>query len=515
MKPRILFIDAYDSFSNNIVALLEIKLDVEVILLHIDAIVPELTTFLKSFIAVVVGPGPGNPRYDKDVGLMNELWRLQDDDMLPVLGICLGFQSLVLAFGGSVEPLPEPRHGIETIITLNQDSIFNGIKHIVAVQYHSLHGTLGHYIPKSPLVASIALHLWSPSKSCPDLRPLAWDFNGSDAPGKTHRTAPKNPSCILMAVKHTTKPFYGIQFHPESICSSVNCQEIVIKWWTAAKDWRRGHNHLRPKLDTQLNAATANDIFLPSLHKTTIHEECIMLDGAVTSSSASSNHMSNQAYLSTPDLEAPIESKILPIGQLTIPAICEILGMPIRDIIILDSETHQMRDIGSHSIVGIITQDTPKIEYFTGSRTVSTLVGDEKITHSLESHDNSIFNYLKAYMEDRKVNGHHTGIPFWGGLMGYITYEACLETIDIHTTNESRTNKPGLSFAFIERSIVIDHENRTVHIQSIKEYDFDWVSETYETLANYSFLGEQEIPEQHDQVSPPPTYLIYGSHSSI
>lgn len=82
----------------------------------------------------------------------------------------------------------------------------------------------------------------------------------------------------------------------------------------------------------------------------------------------------------------------------------------------------------------------------------------------------------KAIEGDRRV-------PFWGGLMGYITYEACLETIDIRTDAEQNSPRPhcqspDLSFVFVERSIVIDHEQQKLYVQSIQPDDSDWVSWT-------------------------------------
>ncbi|PHH69268.1 hypothetical protein CDD80_6868 [Ophiocordyceps camponoti-rufipedis] len=107
---RILFLDAYDSFTNNIVALLKDVLghQLTVQVLHMDLKTldsdpspdwtpEEFLARLPAFDAVVCGPGPGSPLRDADVGAFKLLWR---HGSVPVLGICLGFQSLVVHFGG-------------------------------------------------------------------------------------------------------------------------------------------------------------------------------------------------------------------------------------------------------------------------------------------------------------------------------------------------------------------------------------------------------------------------------
>ncbi|KAL8958014.1 MAG: hypothetical protein Q9183_005918, partial [Haloplaca sp. 2 TL-2023] len=86
LPSQILFIDAYDSFSNNIVSLLETRLpNVRVTSIRIDEPVVDFPAFLAGFDAVVAGPGPGHPSNPEDVGLMTKLWQLADDNLIPVL----------------------------------------------------------------------------------------------------------------------------------------------------------------------------------------------------------------------------------------------------------------------------------------------------------------------------------------------------------------------------------------------------------------------------------------------
>jgi carbamoylphosphate synthase small subunit len=105
--PQILYVDAYDSFSNNIVTLLKTSIAADVHCVKIDD--PDLLEnqtslgdYLSKFDAVVIGPGPGNPTLRTDVGWIDQVWKLSDTQLLPIFGICLGFQSLCNAFGGKV-----------------------------------------------------------------------------------------------------------------------------------------------------------------------------------------------------------------------------------------------------------------------------------------------------------------------------------------------------------------------------------------------------------------------------
>ena len=241
---RVLFIDAYDSFTNNIIALLETNLRVEVTTIKIDEEISDFAAFLESFSAVIAGPGPGDPRNCKDVGWIRELWKLEGQDVLPVLGICLGFQSLVLAFGGTIDRLREPRHGIVRKVRGSGEGIFRGIEEVETVQYHSLCASIGPEGKHERTESCDASK--KPLLKCLDLRPLAWDYEMDNTGDRTDESFSVNPPRVLVAVEHKTKPFFGLQFHAESICSNSNARKVIEAWWGLARKWRRPSRYVGP-----------------------------------------------------------------------------------------------------------------------------------------------------------------------------------------------------------------------------------------------------------------------------
>lgn len=502
--PRILFIDAYDSFSNNIVSLLQTDLDVEVTVIKIDEPINDFVSFLKPFAAVVAGPGPGHPKNPGDVGWFNELWRLKHLDILPVLGICLGFQSLVLAFGGKVDELSEPRHGILRRIRSNGQSMFKGLDDITTVQYHSLHASIEN-IPESNGIEDTDWFSFSKSgHMCPRLRPLAWDLQ-LDNPSMSGAPQTKNPRAVLMAVAHATRPFFGVQFHPESVCSNANARKVISGWWMVAQSWNQSHR-----------CQASSPMPVPAVAKGMIAKRSLpseekaspTIRGLTYSRPTRSpiileeNHSATRttngiSIISTTDQSAKHEnltkvkvfSQSMGATRITVPDVCEILKIQNDEVILLDSELHQRPAVGTCSIFGIITPKSLKLEYNIGTNQVRHLQNGNVTVVDLKSHGGTIFSYLKSFMKQHGAEGGNDDLPFWGGLMGYVTYEACLETIDILTLQQSKN--PDLSFVFVERSIVFDHRRQRLHVQSIKPNDWDWICRTFSSLQEYQSAAQK------------------------
>ena len=170
----ILIVDNFDSFVHNLARYLR-EAGHETLVLRNDAMTAAAMLAMTPD-AIVISPGPKAPA---DAGVSMELIA-RAPDALPLLGVCLGHQCLVEAFGGSVHRADEPLHGEASAITHDGKGLFEGLGNpIQAGRYHSLIGALG-----------------APS----DLVGCAWSAAGE-----------------LMAVRRRTAPWHGVQFHPESV----------------------------------------------------------------------------------------------------------------------------------------------------------------------------------------------------------------------------------------------------------------------------------------------------------
>ena len=502
---RILFIDAYDSFTNNIVSLLETRLQVEVTIIRIDDPINDFASFIRPFAAIVAGPGPGDPRNPIDVGLFRELWKLDGDDMLPVLGICLGFQSLVHAFGGMIEQLPEPRHGIVRKVRLNNDFDFVGVEEIETVLYHSLHASLTHRD------ATTNVDHWKPSAACPELQPLAWDYDSDNKPDATSEILSPSPQRVLMAVRHVSKPLFAIQFHAESICSSKDARRVIDAWWAAARAWTRSSWPLRDTKDAHRIASSTfvsdKDLRAPEKSRSSESQriyqnaESVLkaIDGNADKRKPRSNDEKDSSKRETSAFyarraqrtqEVHVDARILDVEQWTIPSICGALHLTDGESVILDSEQHQRPEVGEYSILGIVLPESLRFEHTVGTSNVRRTSGGHGSNLDLGHYPGGIFSYLKDFLKQYRPQSQNVKIPFWGGLVGYIGYEACLDMIGINNRSDSgprnRLRGPDLSFVFVERSIVIDHFKQKMYIQSIKPHDHEWVNETTSRLIKLS-----------------------------
>jgi anthranilate synthase component II len=176
MKPvRLLMVDNYDSFTYNLVQYFG-ELGAEVEVFRNDEITLEGIA-QRAPDRLVISPGPCSPA---EAGISVEAIR-HFAGKLPVLGVCLGHQSIGAAFGGRIVRAQELMHGKTSLITTTQEGVFAGLPRQFTVnRYHSL------AIERA---------------SCPEVLAItAWTDDGE-----------------IMGVRHRELDVEGVQFHPESI----------------------------------------------------------------------------------------------------------------------------------------------------------------------------------------------------------------------------------------------------------------------------------------------------------
>ena len=178
----ILVIDNYDSFTYNLVHYLN-ELGAETVVHRNDAISVEEALGLRPE-AVLLSPGPCTPN---EAGICLGLVG-QAPESLPILGVCLGHQSIGQAFGGAVVRARALMHGKTSLIHHNNTGVFAGLKNpFTATRYHSL------------------------------------SVEDGDLPQVLEVTA-RTEDGEIMGVQHRTRPIHGVQFHPESIATECGHQ---------------------------------------------------------------------------------------------------------------------------------------------------------------------------------------------------------------------------------------------------------------------------------------------------
>jgi anthranilate synthase/aminodeoxychorismate synthase-like glutamine amidotransferase len=182
----VLVIDNYDSFTFNLVQYLGEIADTEIEVFRNDALtIPEIQEMAPE--AILISPGPCTP---KEAGISVDIIKYLGNS-IPILGVCLGHQSIGYAYGGNVIRAPYLMHGKVSLIYHKEDSIFNGLPvPFKATRYHSL------IVERS---------------TCPDCLEIIAETDDG----------------LIMGIRHKESPVFGVQFHPESILTDGG--KILLK----------------------------------------------------------------------------------------------------------------------------------------------------------------------------------------------------------------------------------------------------------------------------------------------
>ena len=177
----LLVLDNYDSFTYNLVQYAG-ELGADPVVYRNDALSVEAALALEP-AAIVISPGPCSPR---EAGISVPLVRAAAG-RIPLLGVCLGHQSIGEAFGGQVVRADRLMHGKTTMVAHTGHPLFRGVpERFEAMRYHSL------VVAPDGLPAELEVTAWSSDRA---------------------------PGTEIMALCHRSLPVYGVQFHPESVAT--------------------------------------------------------------------------------------------------------------------------------------------------------------------------------------------------------------------------------------------------------------------------------------------------------
>lgn len=422
--------------------MLEEHLDVNVTVLTVDSEWPNgnMRDFLRGFDAVVLGPGPGHPECASDVGIMNDIWTLEGENLLPVLGVCLGFQSLCLSQGLPIRRLPYPLHGQVHRISVVDRDVFAGIQDFEVTLYHSLYASTGSE------TLAIPGNLDDTFSESGNLMLLAWLSVKEES---VYRSLP-------MGVRHKSKPFWGFQFHPESCKSDRNaCRALLQNWWAASIAFNQTSKRVRQPISTDVLSST---IQIPNAQDTLIQ----VLDQLTTDSSKTCFHRS------------------LPLHGLYPENIFELFNAPGSPSVLFQSN-------GRFSVMSLPSPRSWRFEYSVHSKTflIEEFGATSNTTIYKDIPVDTLWQVLKHVMDTKKVASGHASIPFWGGFLGYFSYEMGLaglshpKTSPIMTSHagwsgfvhEDENSVPDASLLWVERSIVVDNVLQILSIQSTLQAD--------------------------------------------
>ncbi len=423
---KTLLIDNYDSFTYNLFQLLaEANGEEPMVVRNDDADWDDLKRL--EFDNIVISPGPGSPDHDGDFGVCAEVIREAE---APLLGVCLGHQGLVWVYGGKVLPAPEVMHGRISAVLHDGSPLFAGIPtEFQAVRYHSL-------CVEQPL---------------PDeLEAIARTSDG-----------------VVMAVAHRRLPRWGVQFHPESICTEYG---------------RRLLANFRDL--TRANRQSA---------------------GACAAGAESDGQSSGRR---TAAGRAKLTLRFKRLDTLYDPerAFVNLYGSSEAAFWLDSSKVDERARFSFMGAAGGPLGARISYEVGSGELRIDRVEGPEVLKES-------IFDYLSREMRDMRCASDELPFDFNCGFVGYFGYEL---KADCEGDGAHRSMMPDADFIFADQLIAFDHLEQCTYVLCVTEADGmeradRWIAETSLRLASMPPLPA-DVDEETVGGGKQPTFQLSRSH---
>ncbi|MBD2199419.1 MULTISPECIES: aminodeoxychorismate synthase component I [Calothrix] len=416
---RTLIIDNYDSYTFNLYQMIaEVNGELPLVIYNDKVSWDELKEI--AFDNVVISPGPGRPEKAADFGVCRQIIENVD---VPLLGVCLGHQGLGYLYGGKVIHAPEVRHGRISKTYHNHDVLFQGIPDdFSVVRYHSL------------LVAD----------ELPDcLEKIAWTADG-----------------LVMGLRHRDLPFWGVQFHPESICTEYG--QILLRNFREITRKFTPKSSIIPKKYYWSGYGSVSNLIDESQPKQSQNFEL---------------------YTRKLDIFPDTEQIFVQLFQDSVNAFW-------LDSSLVESGLSRFSFMGDGSGINSLL-----VRYHTQTQEL-IITQSNTITRRQES----IFDYLQREIDERRCKSNELPFDFNCGFVGYFGYELKAECGSqlVHSSPLADA-----IFLLADRVIAIDHQQKCVYLlQLVKKGQTQqpetWFDDIQQQLENLAPLPEI-VPQNNQQ----------------
>jgi para-aminobenzoate synthetase len=419
-----LLVDNYDSYTYNVFHLLAAACGEEPIVVHND-MVSWKALERWDFDAIVLSPGPGHPARWHDFGVCADILRSSE---IPVLGVCLGHQGLGHVLKATVSYAPTVMHGRLSPVKHTEEGLFAGIpQDFEVVRYHSLavSGSLGE-----------------------EGREIAWTADG-----------------VVMGIEHSSRPLWGVQFHPESICTEYGHQ-LFENFYAMAQE-------RKPKRARRLNR--------PSVPP----RRCKRRSAA-----------DSDVRLFSRTIEGEPQAELL----------FERLFGKEDFAFWLDSASTSTK-LGQNSYLG-------------SSMGPKRLVLEYDVEHGiLTRHDvggvfkenGSFFQVLDRELEDRAIEpSQDPDHGLVGGFVGYLGYEL---KADCGATNAHSSDVPDSVQMLANRVIAIDHVRSRTHVLALAQGNepeaHEWLEQAEREVRDALAAEPAELEPERTPIPPPKDPVVF------
>lgn len=396
---KTLIIDNYDSYTFNLYQLIaEVNGEYPTVIYNDQIVWEELKHW--EFDNIVISPGPGRPENLKDFGICRQAIQ---NAQVPLLGVCLGHQGLGYGYGGKVIHAPEVRHGRLSEIYHEGTDLFEGLPSpFSVVRYHSL------------LV----------SDDLPDcLEKVAWTEDN-----------------LVMGLRHRSLPLWGVQFHPESICTQYG-QILLENFRKMTLKFAEEQGKSPRKQYWTINDKSKKTAPMPS--------------------SSSSQKQQQEFQLCTRKLNLCPDTEQMFV---------HLFGKS-PNAFWLDSSRVEP-GLSRFSFMGDNSGENSLLVYYWTQKQELTVTE----SHTVSFRKEGIFEYLKREIERRRCLSDEAPFDFNCGFVGYFGYELKAEC---GSQLNHPSELPDAMFLLADRMIAIDHQEQNLYLLCLIQQEQTASAETW------------------------------------